>query len=428
MEDAPIHIPNTLTMQQARELSNRSVINRIRQEAEQEGRGHDGSHSSRPKPATPPQGGSPRPCSAPPARLPFCPGRSGEGSPVGQPGAEPPSSSSAAAAGTSLDTLETSVRDDVESFLNAKPDAPHDSTPRLNVTDPGSKFRHSGWWNQRRRIWESLNRLHVPDSRLRSFGDCGAASWIERSDIDPSRFRLRNACCRDRFCTPCANARSHRISDAVATLLDKNGMSFITLTLCGKGESLRDLLDRLFKHFRALRLHPLWDENVVGGAAFIEIKWSDKAQRWHPHLHIVARAKFIDQAELSAVWRGISKDSFIVDIRRIKDPQQVGHYVTKYASKPLNPTFGNTPHLLDEAIEALKGRRLVMCFGTWYGTALADMEDGELADDLIDVGPWSFYAGLSDVLDEANQGDPAAHALLVSLDAETRWRASLTVE
>lgn len=348
------------------------------------------------------------------------------GEPAAAGGAEPlpPSSSSSP---TSLDTIETSVSRDVEAFLAAGPEDAGITGPSLCEEMHAVRFRHSGWWPIRRRIFDALVRTGQARSRCMSFGSCGAGSWIQQSAEDPTRFRLRCSHCHDRLCTPCANARSVNLSQALLHQMADRPMTFITLTLCGKGERLTDLIDRLYKHFRALRLHPLWADAVQGGAAFLEVKWSDKAQRWHPHLHVICESKFIDQGELSAVWRGITRDSFIVDIRKVRDSDVSARYVTKYASKPLNSSFGNTPKLLDEAVLALKGRRLCLCFGTWYGTPLDALEDTELADDLVDLGQWNNIASLEETLAAATAGNAAAIELLRAIDAETRWRASLTL-
>ncbi len=208
-------------------------------------------------------------------------------------------------------------------------------------------------------------------------------------------------------------------------LIEGKATSFITLTLCGKGEPLKDLIDKLYKSFRALRNHPTWTEVVWGGAAFLEIKYSDKSRRWHPHLHVIADMKFLSQAELSDVWRGITKDSYIVDIRKVRDSETTARYVTKYASKPLNTSFSNSPKLLDEALLALKGRRLCLCFGTWYGTPLDALEDTDLADDLTDAGEWQMIASLSMIIADANAGDAQARLMLIACGGETKWRASL---
>jgi len=213
------------------------------------------------------------------------------------------------------------------------------------------------------------------------------------------------------------------LRDSLLAVIGRTPCSFITLTLCGKGEPLADLIDRLYKHFRTLRLHPTWDEKVRGGAAFLEVKWSDKAQRWHPHLHIIADADYIPKGELSTVWRTITHDSFIVDIQRVKNPEITGRYVTKYASKPLNTSFANSPALLDEAIKALKGRRLCLTFGTWYGTPLTTAEDDEL--DLADKNDFHCLYPLEDLLRRATNGERDALNVVKLAGIEGIWRAML---
>lgn len=209
--------------------------------------------------------------------------------------------------------------------------------------------------------------------------------------------------------------------------MDGKPTTFITLTLSGKGEPLTELIDRLYKHFRALRQHPVWSGAVQGGAAFLEVKYSDKARRWHPHLHIICHAKFVQQSELSLAWRSITKDSFIVDIRRVKDVGHAAKYVTKYASKPLNTSFAMSPILLDEAVVALKGRRLCLCFGTWYGTPLDLAEDTEFADDLIDLAGWHNVGSLEETLELARQGETASVARLLKLGIYDRFIATLAI-
>jgi hypothetical protein len=329
---------------------------------------------------------------------------------------------------TSLDHLETSVRERVESFLNEQPAAPVVGLS-LDESTSSIRFRHSGWQPIRRKIFESLRRTQQSASRISSFCSCGCGAWLQvTTDAkDLKQYRISGSFCHDRFCTPCANTRSMRIKEALLRQMPTRGVSFITLTLQGKDQSLTDLVDRLFRHFRALRTHPFWSESVRGGAAFIEIKWSDRGRRWHPHLHIIADADFMDQGKLSEVWRGISKDSYIVDIRRVRDPEVTGRYVTKYASKPLNPTFLSSPPLLDEAIKALAGRRLCLCFGTWYGTKLSSSEDEELADDgdLTQAHGWTNLLPLHDLLDRANHGDQWCIDVIRASGAEARWRQML---
>jgi hypothetical protein len=322
----------------------------------------------------------------------------------------------------------------VVDFLNAPPviftpltgDWKTDLRNSIGPETSEDRFLHSGWKTLRNRVADAMFRTTQPESRIRSFMTCGRGSWVERATSDWTRFRLRTPYCHDRLCMVCGNQRSRRVRDALMHQIAGQPVSLITLTLCGKGEPLKELIDRLYRHFRALRLHPTWAEKVRGGAAILEIKHSAKANRWHPHLHIIADADFVDQGTLSDVWRGITKDSFVVDIRRVKNNEVAGSYVCKYASKPLDTTFTSVPHLLDEAMEGLKGRRLCLCFGTWYGTPLTNAEDEELADDMVDADGYENCIPLQDLIEQANAGDRWAIDAICSMPgAEARWRAQL---
>jgi hypothetical protein len=296
-------------------------------------------------------------------------------------------------------------------------------TNPIPATSLNVLFRHSGWMPVRKLIDAAFVRVGVSASRQDRFRCCGEGAWIQESAIDPSRHRLRASHCHDRLCMPCANARAWQMRTAVTALTKDKPISFITLTLCGKNSGLSALVDKLYKSFRALRRHPLWSDAVQGGAAFLEIKWSDKAQRWHPHLHILADARYMDQGQLSTVWRTITGDSFIVDIRKVKDHDHAVAYVTKYASKPLDMSFVKSPKQLDEAIVALKGRRLCTAFGTWYRGPLSKLNDEEYADDEVDAGEWINMWPLQNIVALANAGDASALTILESAGVKSKWQA-----
>jgi hypothetical protein len=327
---------------------------------------------------------------------------------------------------SSLDNKETSVRRDFDAFMARQGSKEsYFEEPKFDGSSLSACFRHSCWSKIRKKVYESMRRTGQNSHRMASFGACGSYSWIERSSVRPSEFRLRVNHCNDRLCTPCANERSRLLRDNVLGLISGKQISFITFTLSGYRQPLSMLLDRIFKHFKALRLHPLWSEAVKGGVAFLEVKFNDKSSRWHPHLHILADAKFIDQGELSTVWRTITKDSYIVDIRRVRDVRQTGHYVTKYASKPLNSSFANSQGLLDEALQSLKGRRLCFAFGSWYGKALTDVDlDGDDALDLVQAN-FAFFIELEELLHRVNGGNPDAMMVLKAIKGEGLWRATL---
>lgn len=211
-------------------------------------------------------------------------------------------------------------------------------------------------------------------------------------------------------------------------MIGGKAVSFITLTLSDKSTDLPAMVDKLYRSFRYLRSHPLWEKKVRGGAAFLEVKWNDKARRWHPHLHIIADADFLPQHELSAAWRSITHDSFIVDVRRVRDEKIVSSYVVKYATKPLNATLMHDAHILDDTIHALRGRRLCLCFGSWYGTPLSAAEDEELADDWEDAQGWHNLDPLDLVLGRALEGAAWATQLLDALHVTDRYRSMCLID
>ena len=277
-------------------------------------------------------------------------------------------------------------------------------------SDPGVSFRHSGWQDNRTRIREALVRCDAPESRLEAWDGCGCDAWVLRSKTDDGRLKIASATCKDRFCVPCADSRSHRIGNRVRAQVPPAGISFLTLTLVDADLSLTELLDKLVASFRSLRQWKRWRCNVAGGVAFIELKWNAKSDRWHPHMHVVMESDFLAQAAISDEWRRITGTSFIVDIRRPKNSETVIRYVTKYGSKPLNQSFVHDEERLDEAIASLKGRHLALAFGAWRGWAMTDDDEKE---------EWTPIDTLASLLRREARGDPDAMAIMEQLRCTT---------
>ncbi len=276
-------------------------------------------------------------------------------------------------------------------------------------TRPSVLFRHSGWRRQRRLVAESLSRTGQSGNRQRSFADCGSYAYVMRSIEDPQNYRIAGSCCHDRFCLPCAKGRAHTIAGNVLEYIRDVEIRFLTLTIKTDHQPLAWQVDKLYTAFQALRRTKLWKARVDGGVAFLEVKRSDRANRWHPHLHCLITGKFIDYRKLSALWHRVTGDSYVVDIQRPKNDEQVLSYVTKYASKPFNNTFINKPEWLDEAVAALAGRKLALTFGRWRGLKLSPIPD---------PGAWEYVAPLCDLLAKAGAGDPEALHILDYLGCE----------
>lgn len=264
-------------------------------------------------------------------------------------------------------------------------------------------YRHSGWARDRARVYAALRRAEPSLWRVSNFGICGCNAWIDRSDDDPTQYRIRSDRCHDRWCLPCGQERARVIAYNVHERIDAKRTRFVTLTLKSEHESLASLLDLLYSSFARLRRTNLWVGTQVGGVAFLEVRWSPGQRRWHPHLHILTEGKYIAQPALSAAWRQATGGSYIVDVRAIRSTERAVSYVVKYASKPHDMSIIRDPDRLDEAIIALKGRKLCLTYGTWRGVSLTAVPDR---------GTWTPVASLSDLLQRADAGDTDAIALL----------------
>lgn len=280
--------------------------------------------------------------------------------------------------------------------------------------DPVQAFVHSGWIRLRRQVDSALGRLAVPLAKRLAFRNCGADSWVMVNPNDPNDLKVQGSWCRNRFCQVCAGHRARTIAANLSAAIGTAEPLFITLTLADTASGLRAAIDRLRESFALLRRTRLWADRVTAGAWFLEIKYSAKALRWHPHLHIIALGRYVPQSELSATWKGITGDSYIVDIQRCPNRNEAAAYASKYASKPLNPTFANCPTLLDECIAALTGQRMCGTFGQWRGLKLASEPD-EDPDEMSAPIAWQPLEPLASILEKAQLEDPRALQILALL-------------
>lgn len=209
-----------------------------------------------------------------------------------------------------------------------------------------------------------------PLARRARFALCGSQTFVAVDQDQPDRYLLLGNYCKDRFCTPCANARSRFIADALYEHIAKQRVRFMTLTIKTNDSPLWVHLQHLYESFKRLRTSKLWHKCVKGGIAFLEIKYQEHTQRWHPHFHILLHGTYIGKRGLSAAWLKATGDSYIVDIRSVDDKSKASSYVVKYATKPLHSSFVNKPQRLIEAMMALKARRTIIAFGDWHRISL----------------------------------------------------------
>lgn len=263
----------------------------------------------------------------------------------------------------------------------------------------GDYRRHFDWQRDRQRVYQALGDAYVPHSRRAAFAQCGRGGWVLKRRDALNEFAVVPKYCHDRFCKPCARQRSWLIRKNLSAQLPDHPCRFVTLTLRSESEPLQELLDKLRDSFTKLRKHPFWTTHVKGGAAFIEVKWSDRASRWHPHLHIICHGTYIPQGVLSVVWERITGTSFIVDVRLIRSRKEMLQYVTKYATKSVSSGVLHKPEHLAEAVLALQGRKLCAAFGDWAALHLLK-SDAE--------GDWELLCPLDKLAALCREGDDDA--------------------
>lgn len=331
-------------------------------------------------------------------------------------GAEPLPS---AAAAYLLDPLQTTSQ---------VPAAVADSRyPAYDVNPDFIPFEHRGWHNVRMRIRDAMEATDQPAARCHKFLACGDETYVYQDSVS-GEIDFHGSRCGDRFCLICGQARSRRISNALEPRLKESQPLFITLTIRGlPGDRLENLIDRLNAGWKELRRLKHWQQRIDGGAIMLEIKYSrTSGGHWHPHYHLLCHGRFIEKQWLSDAWKLITRDSDQVDIQRVTDLPKALGYVVKYASKPMDASFTMRPNLLNEAMRALKGRRLCACFGTWYGTPLNDRP--EVTPDETEVlTTWRFVGTCRDLECRAGRGDRQAIDILSNVERQKRLRYALTL-
>lgn len=156
-------------------------------------------------------------------------------------------------------------------------------------------------------------------------------------------------------------------------------------------DSLR-LLQQRRRYFNAGIRGAPWTELCKVEGAVYTLELTEKGKGWHPHCHMVALcASEPSQEALSAEWKGITKDSFIVDVRPITgDPTEGFMEVFKYAVKFSDLSLADNWH----AAQILKGKRLLNSFGLFRGVQIPE----SLLDEPLDGLPfWDrFYRYIQD--------------------------------
>ena len=239
--------------------------------------------------------------------------------------------------------------------------------------------------------------------------------------VDKVRLHGASLCRKHLLCPLCAIRRGAKSLKAYSDRwevihAEKPSLKPFMITLTVKDGP--DLKER-FKHLYDSQ-HELWKQKhrarggpfdgIEGAVWSYEIKRGSNSGDWHPHLHMIALAEHQPQkAWLSDVWHKITGDSYIVDVKPIReegtgDNPYIGGFmeVFKYAVKFSDQPPADTVH----AWQTLANKRLLGSSGCFRGVEVpADLlDDPEGFNDLPFVTLFYRYlAGLGYNLQRSRQ-------------------------
>lgn len=197
--------------------------------------------------------------------------------------------------------------------------------------------------------------------RTDSLQTCRSNAWYA-IHLQTGGVRILSDACRLRWCPICSKSRSRVIvSNLEPWLRSCKSPKFLTLTMRHTNDDLDYQIIRLYACFRELRRRCYIKDNIRGGVWFFQVKRTADGMQWHPHLHCALDAEYMPHRVLKQLWKEVTGDSDIVDIRVIHNPKKAAEYIARYAARPAQ-LAGLDSFERREVVRALHGRRLC---GKW---------------------------------------------------------------
>ena len=220
---------------------------------------------------------------------------------------------------------------------------------------------HRGLQSSRKTIAEALHGEAATKHRAYRIRDC---SQVPVFGVDEEgELFVRLGLCKDRLCPLCSSQRSKEVGERVHRQVSAfDACRFLTLTLKHRQESLSSALSRLREGFRRLRQRRSWRTKVSACVFSLEVKWSEKTESWHPHLHILADGGFWEQRDLAREWKECTGDSPIVDIRAVPSRNHAAFYIAKYVCKAEGIDQW-PPYRICEFAVTMHGKRMIESWG-----------------------------------------------------------------
>lgn len=293
-------------------------------------------------------------------------------------------------------------------------DAGRSSVEVPHLDNDSANFIFEKYPEERARILRLCHKLATTQAQAQRMRECGSRCTVLYCPR-LERFKLNLTTCGSRLCPHCRIAYKAKLASKILGSIgriEKNQWKFITLTLEHSAHKLPIQLDHLRRSFRRLRQQTIWKRCATYGHAIIEVEFNEKSQRWHPHLHVLVKTKFMPQAKLSDAWSRASFGSVIIDIRAIDSGRMAASYASKYVGKA--PDLSNAEDSDKRFLEyaaAIKHRKLLITFGDHPNVPCVE----PTGQDDTQAWEWWTVAAITDVRSDASQGDLLAVWILESL-------------
>lgn len=231
------------------------------------------------------------------------------------------------------------------------------------------------------------------ESKLaRTLADCGTyATFRDYFTVGQTRLAKICTCKKHLICPLCAirrGAKAMRVYLARVQHLqegDKGLRAFLVTLTVKNGPDLAERFKHLATCLRAMHKRRKGKDGRGEILKALSAVWSyeftNRGKGWHPHVHAVWLCHESPDAEkLSAEWRAITGDSFVVDVRPMDEADPVGAFleVFKYALKFADLANPDRLH----AFRTLRGKRLQDSFGDLRGLDVEPGDGDELLEDL----------------------------------------------
>jgi len=203
-------------------------------------------------------------------------------------------------------------------------------------------------------------------SRLKT---CRKYAFFFRNE-ETGHLRVQSSRCKLRWCPICRDVSRMIVTGAVDAWLERQHYpKMLTFTLKHNDDELFLQINHLYKSFQKIRQRAYFKQNIYGGVWFFQLKQNPQTEQWHAHIHCLVAGKYLNQTKLKKLWFKITGDSFIVDIRAVKNLESASTEVARYATSPADLTKMSLDHAW-EVFEATEGRRICGTWGSAKGMVL----------------------------------------------------------